>query len=241
MGEPKGEIIVGVLGQYASGKSEAARSLIRYLGGKDEAIFINDRELLTRLAVDHLLELDEAQVTSTMEEDGTQRLDGKLATIWLRRGEDLNTLDLDTLRWEVRESVVHPWLARMRVNLGHKIRAKSAEGKPVVIEAGFGENPLSQTLSHLFASLEKAGVGPEWVKWILVEAGFEKRAERNAKRRGKLLDDVFAAVAADGGDLDPDHQSRLEERGLLLKRVPNEHDDIHRFRADIIAAFEEMF
>jgi DNA helicase HerA-like ATPase len=99
MGEPKGEIIVGVLGQYASGKSEAARSLIRYLGGKDEAIFINDRELLTRLAVDHLLELDEAQVTSTMEEDGTQRLDGKLATIWLRRGEDLNTLDLDTLRW----------------------------------------------------------------------------------------------------------------------------------------------
>jgi hypothetical protein len=129
----------------------------------------------------------------------------------------------------------------MRVNLGHKIRAKSAEGKPVVIEAGFGENPLSQTLSHLFASLEKAGVGPEWVKWILVEAGFEKRAERNAKRRGKLLDDVFAAVAADGGDLDPDHQSRLEERGLLLKRVPNEHDDIHRFRADIIAAFEEMF
>jgi len=203
MGKPKGEIIVGVLGQYASGKSEAARTLIRHLGGEGEAIFISDRELLTRLAVDHLLALDEAQVTSSLEEDGTQRLDGELATVWLRPGEDLDTLDLNRLRWEIHDSVVHPWLARIRVDLGHQIRERSAEGKPMVIEAGFGENPLSQTLSHLFASLEEAGVGSGWVKWILVEAGFDKRAARNAERPGKVSDDLFALIAADGGDLDP--------------------------------------
>jgi hypothetical protein len=241
MAEHQGEIIVGVLGQYASGKSEAARTLIRHLGGERQVVFINDKELLTRLAVEHILELEEAQVTSKMEEDGTQRLDGELATVWLRPGEDLNTVDLNRLRWEMQDSVVHTWLARMRVDLGHQIRERSAEGKPMVIEAGFGENPLSQTLSHLFARLEEAGVGPERVKWILVEAGFARRAERNAKRRDKVPDDLFAVVAADGGDLDPDHQSRLEERGTLIKRVPNEHDDVHRFRADIIAAFEEMF
>lgn len=241
MGDPKGEIVVGVLGQYASGKSEAARTLIRHLGGEDEAIFISDRQLLTRMAVEHLLELDEAQATHSLEEDGTQRLDGELATVWLHPGEDLNTVDLNMLRWEMQDSVVHPWLARMRVNLGHQIRERSAEGKPVVIEAGYGENPLSQTLSHLFASLEQAGVGPAWVKWILVEAGFEKRAARNAKRLDKVDDEVFAMIAADGGDLDPAHQSRLEARGLRLQRVPNEHDDIHRFRADVIAAFDELF
>lgn len=241
MREPIGEITIGVLGQYASGKSEAARTLVRYLGGERQVVFINDKEILTRLAVDHILELDEAQVTSRMEADGTQRLDGAQATVWLRPGEDLNTVNLNGLRWETRGSVVHPWLARMRVSLGRQIRERSAEGKPMVIEAGFGENPLSQTLSHLFARLEETGVGPEQVKWILVEAGFDRRAVRNAKRQDKVPDDLFAVIAADGGDLDPDHQSRLEERGMVLKRVPNEHDDIHRFRADIIAAFEEMF
>jgi hypothetical protein len=241
MREPKGEIVVGVLGQYASGKSEAARTLIQYLGGGGQVVFINDKELLTRRAADHILGLDEAQVTSTMEEDGTQRLDGELASVWLGPGEDLNTADLNRLRWEMRDHVVHPWLTRMREDLGHEIRERSAEGKPMVIEAGFGENPLSQTLSHLFARLEGAGVGPERVKWILVEAGFARRAARNAVRRDKVPDDLFAVIAADGGDLDPDHQSRLEERGMVLKRVPNEHDDVHRFRADIIAAFEEIF
>ena len=240
MTEPQGKVVVGVLGQYASGKSEAAKTLLRHLGGEGQVVFINDKELLTRLAAEHILGLDESQVTSTMEEDGTQRLDGELATVWLRPGEDLNTADLNSLRWEMRDSVVHTWLSRMRVNLGHEIRERRAEGKPMVIEAGFGENPLSQTLSHLFARLDEAGVGPEEVKWILVEAGFTRRAERNAARQDKVPDDLFAVVAADGGDLEPDHQSRLEERGMVLKRVLNEHDDIDRFRADIIAAFEEM-
>jgi uridine kinase len=37
------------------------------------------------------------------------------------------------------------------------------------------------------------------------------------------------------------HQNRLEEQGTIIERIPNDHDDIERFRADIIAAFEEMF
>ena len=52
---------------------------------------------------------------------------------------------------------------------------------------------------------------------------------------------MFARYAADGGDLDPDHQNRLEERGTIIKRVPNDHNDIERFRTDIITAFKEMF
>ena len=52
---------------------------------------------------------------------------------------------------------------------------------------------------------------------------------------------MFARFAAAGGDLDPDHQRRLEEEGMKIERVRNDHDDIDRFRADIIAAFEEMF
>jgi dephospho-CoA kinase len=44
-----------------------------------------------------------------------------------------------------------------------------------------------------------------------------------------------------GGDLDPDHQRRLEKKGAVITRVPNDYDDIERFRADIVAAFEEMF
>jgi hypothetical protein len=60
-------------------------------------------------------------------------------------------------------------------------------------------------------------------------------------RRDRVPVDVFDRYAADGGDLDPDHQKRLAEQGTIIKRVPNDHDDIERFRADIIAAFEEMF
>jgi uridine kinase len=41
----KGDIVVGVLGQWASGKSTAARTLIRYLGGEGKVTFITDREL----------------------------------------------------------------------------------------------------------------------------------------------------------------------------------------------------
>ena len=45
MGELEGEIIVGILGQWASGKSTASGTLVRYLGGEGEVIFISDREL----------------------------------------------------------------------------------------------------------------------------------------------------------------------------------------------------
>ena len=60
MREIKEEIIVGVLGQWASGKTTAARTLIKYLGGQDEVLFINDQELLTSQVVNHILELDDS-------------------------------------------------------------------------------------------------------------------------------------------------------------------------------------
>jgi hypothetical protein len=241
MMEHKGEIIVGVLGQWASGKSTAARTLIRYLGGAGEVVFINDQELFARQAVNHILELEDSKVTFSIEDDGRQRLDGEHATVWLGPGEDLKTVDLNTLQFNVHDNVLPAWLNRARVELGSQICERSADGKPIVIEAGFGKNPFDHTISDLFMRLEEAGVEPQQVKWIIVEAGYDKRSERNEKRGGTVPVDVFAGYAADGGDLDPDHQNRLEEQGTIIKRVPNDHDDMERFRADIIAAFEEMF
>jgi hypothetical protein len=240
--ELEGGIIVGILGQWASGKSAAARTLTRYLGGEGEVAFITDRDLFAGQAVNHILELDDSEVTFSIEDDGRQRLEGEHATVWLGPGEDLKTVDLSTLfRFDVHDNVLPAWLNRARVELGHQICERSADGKPIVIEAGFGKNPSDHTISDLFIALEEAGVEPKQVKWIIVEAGYDKRSQRNQKRRDRVPVDVFYRYAADGGDLDPDHQNRLEERGTAIKRVPNDHDDIERFRADIIAAFEEMF
>lgn len=239
MVEPGGEIIVGVLGQYASGKSEAAKTLVQYLGGDDAVVFITDRALLARQAVRHLLQ--QQDIRSGTEEDGRQRLDGGHVTVWLRPGEKLDTLDLSMLRFDVRGAILPDWLDRSRAELGHEIRERSSQGKPVVIEAGFGRDPQFQTLSHLFARLSEAGVEPGHVKWILVEASYEKRVERNAKRPAKVDVGLFARLAAEGGDLDPEAQRRLEEQGTTIKRVPNEHDDLQKFRTDVIAAFKEIF
>jgi hypothetical protein len=241
MMEPAREIIVGVLGQWSSGKSTAARTLVSYLGGEGEAVFIDDRERFARLAVDHVLELEDSKVTSSTEPDGRRRLDGEHVTVWLGPGEDLETADLDTLTFDVHDSMQAAWLDRARLEVGHQICERSAEGKPVVIEAGYGKHPSDHTLADLFARLEQAGVEPKRVKWIIIEASYDKRAERNEKRRSIVPLDVFARYAADGGDLDPDQQNRLEEQGAIFKRVPNNHDDVERFRADIIAAFEELF
>jgi ABC-type oligopeptide transport system ATPase subunit len=239
--EVKEEIIVGVLGQWASGKSTVARTLIRYLGGEGEVVFIADAVLFAGQAVNHILELDDSEVRVGIEDDGRRRLEGEHATVWLDPGEDLNTVDLSAVRFDVHDKVLPAWLNRARVELGYQICESSGLGKPIVIEAGFGKNPSDHTVSDLFIRLEEAGVEPKQVRWIIVEAGYDKRSERNEQRRYRVPVDVFARYAADGGDLDPDHQNRLEEQGTIIKRVPNDHDDMERFRADIIAAFEEMF
>ena len=249
MKEPEGEIIVGVLGQWASGKTTAAKTLIRYLGGEDEVTFITDRELFAGQAVNHILELEDSKVVVSIEDDGRQRLDGELATVWLGPGEDLRTVDLSTLHFDVHDDqVLYAWRNRAKVELGYQIRERSAYGKPIVIEAAFGpnmepvgENPFGRTISDLFMRLEKAGVEPRQVKWIIVESGYDKRSERNEKRRDSIPVYYFDRFGADGGDLAPEHQNRLEAGGTIIKRVPNDHSDIDRFRADIIAAFEELF
>ena len=51
----------------------------------------------------------------------------------------------------------------------------------------------------------------------------------------------LAEHAANGGDLDLMHQKRLEKRGITFVRVPNDHDDVERFRSDVVAAFRQMF
>ncbi|MGD8554864.1 MAG: hypothetical protein PVJ32_05455, partial [Anaerolineales bacterium] len=119
--EPKGEIIVGVLGQWASGKSTAAKTLCRYLGGEGDVIFISDRELLASQAVNHILELEDSEVELGIEDDGSQRIETVHSTVWLAPGEDLKTVDLHTLNLDVRENVQALWLNRARIELGHQI------------------------------------------------------------------------------------------------------------------------
>ena len=243
------EIIVGILGQWASGKSAAARTLIEYLGGEGKVVFINDQELLVSQAVKHFLGLEDSQVKLSIEDDGRQRLDDEHATVWLGPGEDLRTVDLNTVRFDTHDSeVLWDWITRARVELGYRICERSVDGKPIVIEAAYGtntepigDNPFSHTIADLFVRLKEGGVEPKQVRWIIVEAGYERRSERNQKRRIIVPSDVFDKYAADGGDLDPDHQNRLEEQGTIIRRVPNDHDDIERFRAEVTAAFEEMF
>jgi hypothetical protein len=242
-------IIVGVLGQWASGKTEAARTLIRYLGGRREVVFLTDRVFFASQAVNHILELYDSKVVESMEDDGRKRLDGELATVWLRPGEDLRTVAPDTLAFEVYdEEVLYAWRKRAKVELGHQIRERSAEGKPVVIEVSFGPNVEPQgeerygrTISDLFARLKSAGVEPRQVRWIIVEVAFAIRSERNERRQANIPASYFEKFGADGGDLEPEDQKRLEKQGTIIRRVRNEHDDVDRFRVDIIAAFEEMF
>ena len=255
MVDRKGEIIVGILGQWASGKSAAAATLVRYLGGEDEVTFITDRELLASQVVNHILELGESKVNRSIDDDGRQRLEGELATVYIGSGETLNNVNLDTLLFDLHEEIYDTvpdeslsWFDGARLELGHQIRDRSLEGKPIVVEAGFGTNtdprgekPFSHTISDLFVRLEEAGVEPERVKWIIIEASHEKRSERNKKRRDTVPAVEFDRFAADGGNLEPDQQNKWVAKGTTILRVPNEHDDIERFRADIIAAFEKMF
>jgi hypothetical protein len=248
MRERQGDIVVGILGQWASGKSAAARILIDHLGGEGEVVFINDAWLLAGQVVNHILELDESDVTRSLEADGRLRLVGSRATLWLGRGEDLETVELSTLQFDVPDSSLWDWLNRARAEIGHQLRRRSAEGKPIIIEAGFGtnteptgEDPYSHTIADLFATLQQAGVEPNHVKWIVVEAGYAKRAERNQQRLLSVPADMFDRYAADGGDLEAAQQRRWEAQGAVIKRVQNDHDDIDRFSGDVVAAFEAMF
>ena len=60
MTEPGAGIVVGVLGQWASGKTEAARTLIRHLGGEGKVVFLSDRGLFAGQAIQHLLDRDDS-------------------------------------------------------------------------------------------------------------------------------------------------------------------------------------
>ncbi len=241
-------VIVGILGQWASGKTAAAKTLVRHLGGEGQVTFITDRVLFASQVANHILELEKSKVVVSLDDDGRQRLAGELATVWLRPGEDLRTVDMSTLDFDVYdEQVLNAWRKKAKVALGHQIRKRSADGKPIVIEASFGPNTESaseslygRTIADLFTRLEKARVEPGQIRWIIIEAGYDKRSERNAKRTDGIPAHYFDRYAVDGGNLDPGHQQRLEEQGTIIKRVANDHDDIERFRADIIAAYEEM-
>jgi hypothetical protein len=203
--------------------------------------FLNDAVLLASRAVNHVLELERLGAARRVEEDGRQCLRGKQATVWLRPGEDFQTVELATLRFAVDDDVMPEWLHRCRIEMGREICRRSTEGRPIVAEVAFGKHPARHTIADLFGALQEAGVECQQVKWIVVEAGFGKRAERNKSRRFGPPPDLFARVAADGGDLDPGLEDRLTEKGTVIRRVRNDHDDIARFRGDVILAFDEMF
>ena len=75
MSDDKPNIMVGILGQWASGKSTAARIRVEFLGGEDEVVFLIDRSLIAGLALEHALEGDSTRVRRIFEEDGLQRIE----------------------------------------------------------------------------------------------------------------------------------------------------------------------
>jgi hypothetical protein len=248
MSEPHASIVVGVLGQWASGKTEAARTLIRHLGGQDNVVFLTDRALFAGQAIKHVLEHEDSEVVVHVEDDGGRQFDCEPVTIWLSPGEDLTSVEPSTLKFDIHDDeMLLAFRRRAKVELGRQIRERSERGNPVVIEAAFGpnpeeaeENPYGRTIADLFARLQRTGVKPWQVKWIIIEAGCDTRASRNEKREDKIPVHYFERFAADGGDLAPDHERRLVEQGTQIRRVPNDHGDVGRFRADVIAAFEDM-
>ncbi len=130
MMEHKEKIMVGILGQWASGKSTATKTLIEYLGGEGEVVFIHDQELLISQAVNHFLDLDDSKVKFSIEDDGRQRLDDEHATVWLGPGEDLKTVDLNTVQFKTHDDVVlWDWINKARVELGHQICKRAADRK----------------------------------------------------------------------------------------------------------------
>jgi len=255
MVNPGEEIMVGVMGQWGSGKSTASAALVERLGGPDQVVFITDRELLAGQAVDYIRGLDETEARRIITPDGTIKLEGDLAAVFLREGEALDTVDLNSLLFDLHDEIYDEvpvggcsWLDLARLELGSLILEHSGEGKPIVIEAGFGTNtdprggnPYSHTIADLFARLGEAGVPPDRVKWFIIEASYATRAERNRLRTDRVPAVEFDRFAADGGDLEPDQERELVEKGMVIRRVPNNHDDINRFRADIIQAYEDMF
>lgn len=248
-------IIVGVLGQWASGKSTAADTLVSYLGGEEEVIFITDRKIVAGLAMRHILEFEVTKLKRTIGDDGRECYEGDWAKIFLNSGEDLETVDLNTLRFDFHDQVYdnvpigeYNFMDIARIDLGNQICQHSTLGKPIVVEAGFGtntelkgENPFHHSVSDLFELLEEAGVQPTQVKWIIIQSSYQKRRERNRKRKDTVPEVEFDRFAADGGDLTPGQEVEWTAKGANFVRVNNDHDDLDVFKADIIAAFKDLF
>ena len=69
---PRAGVVVGILGQWASGKTEAAKTLIRHLGGEDKVVFLTDRARFADQAINHILELEDSEVVVSVDDDGRQ-------------------------------------------------------------------------------------------------------------------------------------------------------------------------
>lgn len=248
-------VAVGVLGQWASGKSTAAKVLVDHLGGEGEVIFLSDRTLMAAQATEYIRRLPETQLTRRTDRAGSLLLEGPLMSVALPPGETLSGVDLNSLDFRLRPEVYDEVpvgacniLDTVRLELGRQIQDRLSKGKPMVIEAGFGtnveprgENPFCHTLADFFRCLAESGLEPTLVKWIVIQASYITRSVRNFLRHDSVPAAEFDRLAADGGDLTEDQQRALESQGLVIRRVSNQHSDIARFKADVIAAYEALF
>ena len=175
--------------------------------------------------------------------------------MYLRPGETINNVDQNTLLFDLHKDVYdkvplgsYSWMDKAWFKLGQQILDVSRGEKPVVIEAGFGtnteprgENPFNQSKSVLFERLKDAGVELDVVKWIIIGASYDIRSMRNQARMDSVPPYEFKRLAADGGDLDRKYEQRLMEEGATIRRVPNEHNNIYRFKTDIVSTFQSIY
>lgn len=248
-------VVVGVLGQWASGKSTAAKLLVDHLGGQDRVNFLDDRQLVAAQAVEYIRQLPEAQLTRSVDADGLCIIEGPLMSVRLQPGETLDMVDLRNLLFDIHRDLYTNVPAgacnvmdMARLELGRQIQGRLSEGKPMVIEAGFGTNleprggnPFCHSADDLFRRLGETGLDPTLVKWIMIEASYVLRAFRNYLRHDRVPAAEFDQLAGHGGDLSVAQQRALERQGVTITRVSNQHSDLARFKVDVIEAYESMF
>ena len=247
MNELNRGVIVGVLGQWASGKTLAAKTLIQHLGGKEEVIFLTDRVLFASQVIDYISTLEESKLLVSVDDDGRRRYKGELAVLWLNPGEQLRSVDPETLDFDIyNDQIMIEWRTNAKVELGNQIRERSKSRKPVVVEAAFGPNTepdveylYGRTIADLFARLENAGADPSQIAWLIISTSFENRFKRNEMRRDKIPPEYFLTYSADGGDFTHEQEKLWAGRGTIIQRIDNNHDDVERFRSEILAAFED--
>lgn len=231
-----------IVGEFASGKTTAAGFVENQLRVNGEVLSNSDREEYARGV---LHDLREHQQSTEMMGEGRLVVRGRHATAFVTEGEDFSSTPLYELSFRVHDNTI-PYEARRR--LGFWMLAGLDDEMPRVMEIAIGtnkssegENPFSHTLADFVDIVEEVGVLPEHLRIIYLEASFETRSQRNQRRPDPVPWEAFEQYAAEGGGLTLGFAQELQERGAVIVRVNNDHDNLLKFQREVEGAFRSLY